>query len=361
MAWTLPAHGQAPQNRELAATDLLRYLDSEGEVRVVAEVGQWASRRAAIVEGMESIMGELPSDGRRVDLDVRVEEEVDAGTYIRHLITYQSEPGSRVPAYLCVPKEFALNSSSSGKGGKARAVLCLHPTDRTVGHKVVVGLGGREGRAYAAELAERGYVTISPAYPLLANYWPNLDKLGYVSGTMKAIWDNMRALDLLDSLEYVDSAQGYVAIGHSLGGHNAIYTAVFDKRIQAVATSCGFDAFEDYYDGAEQNWYFGRGWCQTRYMPRLSNYRGQLENIPFNFPELLGALAPRPVFINAPLGDSNFRWKSVDKCVAAARKVYALFDAEKSLVVRHPDADHSFPEDMSWEAYQLIDSLLLPE
>ena len=86
-----------------------------------------------------------------------------------------------------------------------------------------------------------------------------------------------------------------------------------------------------------------------------------LEDIPFNFPELLGALAPRSTFINAPLGDSNFQWKSVEKCVSAARSVYSLFGAEERLVARHPDADHNFPEEMRLEAYEMIDSVLLPE
>ncbi len=358
IACTIQVQGEEPQARTLAATDLLQYLDSAGEARVVANTDQWGSRRVAIVRGMTQVMGELPAVSRRVDLNVRVEEEVDAGKYIRNLITFQSEPGSRTPAYLCVPKSFAPIPGSAKREGKARAVLCLHPTDGAVKHKVVVNLGGRKGRPYAAELAERGYVTISPAYPHMANYWPNLGKLGYTSGTMKAIWDNTRALDLLDSLEYVDSSRGYAAIGHSLGGHTAIYTVVLDNRIQVVATSCGFDAFEDYYGGGERNWYFGRGWCQIRYMPKLSDYRGRLEDIPFNFPELLGALAPRHVFINAPLRDGNFRWESVDKCVAAAEHVYALFGSRSRLVKRHPDTAHSFSEEMRLEAYQMIDSVL---
>ena len=65
---------------------------------------------------------------------------------------------------------------------------------------------------------------------------------------MKAIWDNIRGLDLLESLRFVKRGR-YGAIGHSLGGHNAIYTAVFDQRIKVVVSSCGFDSYLDYYDG----------------------------------------------------------------------------------------------------------------
>ena len=107
---------------------------------------------------------------------------------------------------------------------------------------------------------------------------------------MKAIWDNSRGIDLLTTLKFVDMSRGVGAIGHSLGGHNSIYSAAFDDRITVVASSCGFDSYLHYMDGNEAVWKFGQGWCQIRYMPRLSNYRGRLEDIPYDFPELLGVL-----------------------------------------------------------------------
>ena len=336
-------------------TDLLQYPDSSGKIQPVTSSEDWQKRRMAIVQGMQSVMGTVPDNTRRVPLDIKILESHDAGSYLRQLITYQSEPESRTPAYLCIPKTVL-----SGKQ-TAPAVLCLHPTDNVVGHKVVLGLGGRAGRQYAAELAERGYVTLSPSYPHLANYWPNLSALGYVSGSMKAVWDNMRGLDLLASLPYVNDKYGFGAIGHSLGGHNAIYTAVLDMRISVIASSCGFDSYLDYYDGARKNWFFEKGWCQIRYMPRLSDYRDRLEKIPFDFQELLGALAPRPFYINAPLHDNNFRWKSVDQCVAAAQPIYTLLGHPENLVVDHPDSDHNFPVQQREQAYQIIDSTLRPE
>jgi hypothetical protein len=69
-------------------------------------------------------------------------------------------------------------------------------------------------------------------------------------------------------------------------------------------------------------------------------------------------LAPRPLFVHAPLRDSNFRWKSVDTCAKAARPIYKLLGNEKGLVIKHPDYNHNFPEDMREAAYQTIDSVL---
>ena len=81
-------------------------------------------------------------------------------------------------------------------------------------------------------------------------------------------------------------------------------------------------------------------------MIKLADYEGRLEEIPFDFHEMIGALAPRRVFINAPLGDSNFRWESVDRIAAAALPVFRLYGKPENLRVEHPDCDHDFPESM---------------
>ena len=300
---------------------------------------QWEEKTSRIRRRMMEVMGRLPSEERRVPLRIEIIEEEDCGSYVRRLIEFQSEPSSRTPAYLCIPKT-CLSGDRVAPG-----ILCLHPTDDRVGHKVVLGLGGLPGRNYAEELAQQGFITIAPSYPLLADYQPDLEQLGYSSGTMKAVWDNMRAVDLLQSLEFVESG-AIGAIGHSLGGHNAIYTAVFDSRIRAIATSCAFDSYLDYKGGDI------RGWTSERYMPELLDYR--LEEIPFDFHELLGALAPRGVFVSAPKGDSNFQWESVARIISAVESVYSLFGAESSLRARYPDCGHDFPEAMRSEAYEFL-------
>jgi dipeptidyl aminopeptidase/acylaminoacyl peptidase len=336
----------------LPREQLLVYRDAQGQIRTAQSPQEWELRRAEIRRGMEAIMGRLPGPQKRCPLEVQVEEQVDAGPYLRQKLTYQSEPSCRVPAYLLIPKAIR-----EGKIKKAPAVLCLHPTDNTIGHGVVVGLGGRANRAYAAELAERGFVTFAPNYPLLAQYQPDLKKLGWESGTLKAVWDNIRALDYLQSLPYVDG-RAFGAIGHSLGGHNSIFTAVWDERIQVVVSSCGFDSFLDYYGGDEKNWQPERGWCQLRYMPKLAQYRGKLAEIPFDFYELIAALAPRHVLVVAPQKDHNFQVESVRRIITAARPVFALYGQADRLQAEYPEAGHDFPEAMRHKAYQLLDTVL---
>lgn len=344
----------AADTPRLPRDKLLLYRGTDGKPVPVKAVADWAKRRAEVIRAMQSVMGKLPGKEKRCALDMKVIEEFDGGTYVRRLITYASEPGCRVPAYLLIPKDVL-----KGKK-KAPAVLCLHPTDNVVGHGVVVGLGRLPNRGYAAELAKRGYVTLAPSYPLLAKYQPEIKKLGWESGTLKAVWDNVRGLDLLETLPYVDSSKGFGAIGHSLGGHNSVFTAVFDERVKVVVTSCGLDSFLDYYRGDEKNWVPERGWCQTRYMRKLADYKGRLTDIPFDFHEMIGTLAPRHVLIVAPKKDSNFRADSVDFIAAAARAVFKLHGHEGRLQVEHPDCGHDFPDDMREKAYKLFDAVLGP-
>ncbi len=341
-AITLTAEPSTPESRRQDRYNLLSYAGSAGDVRTVFSESDWQKRRNQILTSMQQVMGPLPGKEKWCALDPRLDEEVDCGTYVRHLLSYASEPGSRVPAYLLIPKK-AL------KGGRAvPGILCLHPTS-SLGHKVVVGLGKSTNDSYGVELVERGFVCLAPAYPLLANYAPDWRRLGYESATMKAIWDNIRGLDLLESLPIVKRGR-FAAIGHSLGGHNSVFTAAFDPRIRVVVSSCGLDSFLDYMDGNV------KGWTGDRYMPRLSAYA--LREIPFDFHEIIASLAPRPCLISAPLGDTNFKWESVDRVAGAARQIYGLYGRPQNLIVEHPSCGHEFPKNMRETAYNFIEKNL---
>jgi dienelactone hydrolase len=343
LAWSKDLRAAAVIEASLR-TNVLVFHGAKGELKPVRSVRDWEKRRKEILAAMQTVMGPLPDSKKRCALDAKIEETRDLGKIVCWKLTYASQPGSRVPAFLLIPKN-ATNSSH-----KLPGILALHPTDMEYGNRVVVEQLRSGYRAYGRDLAERGYVVIAPAYPIMADYQPDLNSLGYKSGTMKAIWDNMRALDLLETLPFVDRKH-FGAVGHSLGGHNSIYTAVFEPRIKAVVSSCGFDSYRDYKNGNIA------GWTSDRYMPALKKYAGHLADLPFDFYEMIAALAPRPVFINAPLRDSNFQWGSVDRIVVEAEKVYGLEGATKIEVV-HPDCEHDFPEQVREKAYAFLDRAL---
>jgi hypothetical protein len=95
-------------------------------------------------------------------------------------------------------------------------------------------------------------------------------------------------------------------------------------------------------------------------MARLADYKGRLEEIPFDFHELIATLAPRHMLIIAPTNDGNFRADSVDRVAKAAAEIYKLQGHPERLRVLHPDCAHDFPPEMREEAYRLFDRVLSP-
>jgi dienelactone hydrolase len=326
---------------------LLVVRDAQGGEREVKTAEDWAVRRRHILLGMEEVMGSLeraPGEAealRRLPLDLRVESEEEAGGFVRRKISFAAEPDDRASAYLLIPRPLA---------GKAAAMLCLHQTTAAAKAEPA-GLAGKPSLHYAAHLAARGYVTLAPDYPNFGEHAFDTYGRGYRSGTMKAIRDNRRAVDLLASLPEVDPER-IGCIGHSLGGHNAIFTAVFEPRLRVVVSSCGFNAFGHYYGGDLT------GWSSATYMPRIKTYGGWKE-MPFDFHEVVGALAPRPFFTSSPLGDSNFAVAGVREVIASARPVYALLGADERLEAYYPDCGHEFPEEAREKAYAFIDRWLM--
>ena len=327
--------------------DLLHYLDEKGAKQPVRTAADWAHRRAHVLQNMQLVTGPLPDRSRAVPLDVKVEAEERIGTLLRRKLTFRSEPDDRVPAHLFIPP--------LKENEKAPAFLCLHQTTK-IGKAEPAGLGPKTNLQYALELANRGYVTLAPDYPSFGDHpYDFAAHPQWRSGTMKAIWDNTRAIDLLQSLPQVDGNR-IGAIGHSLGGHNAIFTAVFDDRIKAIVTSCGFTRFHKYYNGNL------KGWTSDRYMPRIASVYGNDPNkVPFDFPDLLAAIAPRAIFVNAPLHDANFEVSGVKDSITAAEHIYKLFDATDDLKAIYPDAAHDFPPNAREQAYLFLDRHLLQE
>jgi dienelactone hydrolase len=324
--------------------DLRYYLDAEGQRHAIESIADWEKRRRHILTNMQAVMGPLPDLSKKSPLDVKQAEEVKVGDLIRRKITYATESDDRVAAYLFLPPQSA--------NEKRPAILCLHQTV-SIGKREPAGLGGNPNLHYALHLAQRGYVTLAPDYPSFGEHPHDFDpKHGYASGTMKAIWDNIRAVDLLQSLPEVD-AERIGCIGHSLGGHNTMFTAVFDPRIKVMVSNCGFTRFHKYYEGKLA------GWTSPRYMPLIaSRYENNPDKVPFDFTEIVAAFAPRPFLASAPVRDDNFEVSGVRDVIAAAKPIYELYGKPDNLQANYPDSAHDFPEDARDVAYRFFDKHL---
>lgn len=312
----------------------------------IQTLDEWQEKKRAWKNNMAAVMGTLPSREDLSTPSLTYLDTIKENGFSRYHIRFASDDTNEVTAYLYIPE----------KSLDRPAMLVLHSTGE-LGKRIVDGQGPLENRGIARELAQRGYVVMAPDYPSFGEQKDHdFSKDGFPSGTLLGVWNHLRCVDVLSQMEEVDPKRIGV-IGHSLGGHNALFAAVHDERIQAVVSSCGWTPF-GYYDigeaGTER--YGGRlgPWAQDRYMPAIRKLLPEA-TLPFDFTDIIASIAPRPVFTNAPLQDSNFAVDGVKAAIAEVQPVYTWLGFPANLVVRYPDAGHDFPPAIRAEAYAFLD------
>ena len=338
--------------------DLLLYRNSKGRMKPVRSPVDMEIKRKQILDSMQAVMGKLPDRSNLPPFDLMITDSSIQQSYIRYRINFVADVNERIPANLYVPGQRGIKK-------KLPAMLAVYYTDPN-GKTGPDGKGQDTYWAYARELAERGYVVIAPDYPGYGDMKDyNFQNDRYESGTMKSIFDNMRCIDLLQSRSDVDPER-IGAIGLSLAGHTSMFTGAFDKRLKVIVSSSGWTLL-NYYPSNEKQMvesfikkYGNRlgPWSQDVYMPLFRDkYKFDLDKIPFDFDEVIAAIAPRAFFSVSPLKDSNFDVNGVKEGIASVSEVYSLFGEQEKLQVRYPDVGHDFPEENRKEAYLFIDKL----
>ena len=302
------------------------------------------SDRSDILARMEQVMGPVPSN-EQAALDMRVVETVHR-RYSRFLkISLAVGRDDGVSAWLSIPHDLPQ---------PAPAVVCLHQTTqpRTIGKDEPAGFAGKPDLYYAQELADQGYITISPDYPNFGEYAVDCYAMGYASAMRKAICNHMRSVDLLLTLPEVDPKR-IGCIGHSRGGHGALFLAAFDQRVCLAVSSCGFTRFVD-----DPTFHF---WSRPVNMPLVAERFGNdPRQMPFDFPDVLCAIAPRPMFINAPSHDV-MTLSGVKACLRAAERTYQKAGKSDHLEAAHPVCAHEFPDEVRRQAYAFMARFLKPQ
>jgi hypothetical protein len=94
-------------------------------------------------------------------------------------------------------------------------------------------------------------------------------------------------------------------------------------------------------------------------MPLITTkYHNSATEMPFEFQEVLAAIAPRPIFVVAPLHDDNFDNEGVRDCIRAAQPIYKLLGNPGALVAKYPDSKHDFPDAERKQSYEFLDRAL---
>jgi pimeloyl-ACP methyl ester carboxylesterase len=157
---------------------------------------------------------------------------------------------------------------------------------------------------------------------------PNWSQMG------RLVHDARSAVDALAKDEVVDPKRIYL-YGYELGATAALYTAALDPRVQGVVSVCGFTPMRT--DTADRGTGGIARWSVERpLLPRLGFFIGHESQIPVDFPEIIAAIAPRPVVIVAPQLDRDANSADVHAALTEVRKVYALYNAAPDLMVDEP-------------------------
>jgi hypothetical protein len=155
-------------------------------------------------------------------------------------------------------------------------------------------------------------------------------------------WGYHRCVDFLLALDCVD-ANAIAATGHSRGGKAALLAGATDERIALTAPNdSGSGGAGSYHwqgpasETVEDNHRAFEYW----YGPKLWQYLGRPEAMPFDQHFLKAAVAPRALLSTEGLADLWANPEGTWQTFAAAREVYRFLGAEENIGVWYREGGH---------------------
>jgi Abhydrolase family len=262
--------------------------------------------------------------------------QVDCGDHVRHQVMIDSVLGSKIPAYVLVPK---------GLSGPAPAILALHghfdeAKERVAGVLPDLGDGDQAGD-YGLHMVRAGYVV------LCFDWWGWNERAeeGYIFGGREmcnvkhnasvfygvpllsiCLSDARRALDALVARPEVDANRVGV-MGNSFGGRMSMYVSVFDSRIRAAVCAGCLSCFRERTLALRT--------CAAQFFPGLLQWG--------DVPEIFSLIAPRPVMIMTGSDDGGIHPDWAAKMKPIIRNAYHALDADENLLFHDFDGGHLLP------------------
>lgn len=236
---------------------------------------------------------------------------------------------------------YPVDAGGLQQGNKWPVVVWMHPYAYTSGYsrytQPTFAALTRQGFAVLA-FDQIGFGTRVRSARYFYERYPKWSLLG------KMVADTRAAIDAVRTLETVDSSRIYL-VGYALGAKVALITAAFDDRAKGVAAVCGVDSLR--LSTPDKGTEGVRHYSHLHGLaPRLGFFVGQENRIPFDFDEVLAAVAPRPALIIAPTLDRYAPLSDVQAVVEQARKTYARLGNADALQLQTPLAFNSFTRAM---------------
>lgn len=310
--WTA-SQGQTHLNRlRLEAMELSRSHS------LPASLDQWKSNASTL---KNRLLEKLKIGSNEDPLQIEVHRKIPREGYDIEVISFSAAPGIRVTGNLYVPQG----------DGPFPAVLNLH------GH-FPEGKTAANVQARGHILALNGFVVLTVDAPGAGERGANADLFEYHGGFKAAalllagdsllgwqVRDNKRALDVLESLSFVDSTRIGVT-GASGGGNQTMWLAALDSRVKVVVPVVSVGSFSAYV--TQRN-------CMCETLPGGLAISEEWA--------VLGLIAPRPLLIlNSIHDEPAFGLPAFSSTCSQVREIYDLFDAWESFDHRAFDTSHGY-------------------
>ncbi len=325
--WFDWAFGRGPVKRSDFPERLLHHFDWEEWKKAQLQVEMEAPKKEEdLRQRILWILGAQPAEftrPSRVPLSVLKEEDYGVAKWSRD--RWKPSGITRLPV------SFGHNVRGNlmfpaNPAGPLPVVIWLHPFNYSHGYNEGYGV---EGTTIYYRLAQAGYAVLA------------FDQCGFGDRLREGAdfyrehprWSKLGRIifDIRSALDFVHGASGLAAgklpvldpkevtlVGYSLGGMAALHAAALDDRVTAVASFCGFTPLRSDHDrkptGGIRRWWEWHG-----LQPKLGLFHGREPAVPYDYEDLLGAIAPRRCLVYSAKRDRHVDPDDVRACLAKAK------------------------------------------
>jgi dienelactone hydrolase len=274
-------------------------------------------------------------------LDPSVEEVTDGDGYRLEKISYQVEPGERVPAYLLVP-------SGVDRSRKAPGICIWHQHNGAydIGKTEPAGLKGSPMHHTGVALAREGYVVLCPdaagfgerqTGKLRGSQLERFLFLRYVVNGQCLAWKNIldmrRAVDYL-ALRSEVRADRLGCYGHSMGSTHTYLVGPWEERLKVLVGNCCFPTYAAIHRAELLH-------CFPNFIPGLLQFG--------DVPDMAALIAPRALHLNLGELDRGTPIAEAKQGIETIRRAYESVHAEdKFTSFIEPGVGHELSPAM-WE------------
>lgn len=327
-------------NGDLCFKSLIKNQEKKLAYNPANDYAKWKSQiknKFFELIGMDSVIANA------CPINVSVEEVVDMGSYTRTRFVFESEVGSFVPCYLCVPK------------GEKKYPLAIALQGHSSGFHNTIGVQKFEGDEhfsnldFAVQAVNNGYACLAIEQRAMGERYTNVhDKCSARMCTFLAfaaielgrtvlaerMWDVSKAIDAMEFFKDQIDLDKIFLMGISGGGTATFYTACFDDRIKLAVPGYAFCTYEDSIMAMYH--------CPCNMIPSAMRY--------FEMGDLACLLNGKPVLFIAGNKDYLFPPKGVEKAFATAKAIYKAEGVEDKCRLLFTEQGHNWGGDAEWSA-----------